>query len=226
MLTEFLMKVTVTAGSEWVMALLILLSVASLTVIVERALFYRKRRLRLDRLDRTLTPLIQKEDALGVQQALDQLDEPILWAAAAAHEPPRRDRLASEKVVAGVVAREQIRLERLLTFLGTLGNNAPFIGLFGTVLGIIRAFRDLSLDSTGNSAVVMAGISEALVATAVGLFVALPAVLSYNYFQKQVDRILSINESLAGGILAWLPETSRESTPGADESSETAAGED
>lgn len=220
------MKVTVTAGSEWVMALLLVLSVASLTVIVERALFYRKRRRRLDMLDRKLTPLIQQEDAVGIQQSLDRLDEPILWAAASAHEPPRRDRLASEKVVAGVVAREQIRLERLLTFLGTLGNNAPFIGLFGTVLGIIRAFRDLSLDSTGNSAVVMAGISEALVATAVGLFVALPAVLSYNYFQKQVDRILSINESLAGGILAWLPEPTRGSTPGADEGSETSAEED
>lgn len=206
MLTEFLMKVTVTAGSEWVMALLLVLSVASLTVIVERALFYRKRRRRLDMLDRALTPLIQKEDVEGIRQALDRLDEPVLWAAASAHEPPVRDRVANEKLVAGVVAREQIRLERLLTFLGTLGNNAPFIGLLGTVLGIIRAFRDLSLDSTGNSAVVMAGISEALVATAVGLFVALPAVLSYNYFQKQVDRILSINESLAGGILAWLPE--------------------
>ena len=206
MLTEFLMKVTVTAGSEWVMALLLFLSVASLTVIVERALFFRKRRRRLDVLDRKITPLIQKEDVDGIQQALDGLDEPILWAAVVAHVPPRRDRVASEKLVAGTVAREQIRMERLLTFLGTLGNNAPFIGLFGTVLGIIRAFRDLSLDATGNSSVVMAGISEALVATAVGLFVALPAVLAYNYFQKQVDRLLSINESLAGAILAWLPE--------------------
>jgi biopolymer transport protein ExbB len=103
------------------------------------------------------------------------------------------------------MAREHIRLERRLAFLGTLGNNAPFIGLFGTVLGIIRAFHDLSLDSQGSSSVVMAGISEALVATAVGLFVALPAVMFFNYYQRQVDRLLSITESLAQGILAGMP---------------------
>ena len=221
MLTEKLMLLTVAAGSEWVMVLLLLLSVASISVIVERALFYSKRRRRLDRLDHQLTPLLLREDTPAIQQALDRQDEPILWAAITAHEPPSRGRETSEKVVGGVVAREQVRLERRLTFLGTLGNNAPFIGLFGTVLGIIRAFRDLSLDTTGNSAVVMQGISEALVATAVGLFVALPAVLAYNVFQKQVDRILSINESLAGAILAWVPEAAS----GAAESADEGAGE-
>ena len=73
------------------------------------------------------------------------------------------------------------------------------------MLGIIRAFRDLSLDAQGTSSVVMAGISEALVATAVGLFVALPAVMAFNYFMKQVDGILTVNEALAQGILAGKP---------------------
>ena len=100
------------------------------------------------------------------------------------------------------LGRERLVLERRLTFLGTLGNNAPFIGLFGTVLGIIRAFHDLSLGSMKGHTSVMAGISEALVATAIGLFVAIPAVMAFNYFQKQVDHTLSVTEALSQGVLA------------------------
>ena len=203
MLTEKLMQLTVAGGSEWVMILLLLLSVISVSVMVERVLFFRTRRSRLSRLDQELTPLILKDDHKGISKALDGLDEPILVAAAMSGDANSgRDRDASERVVSSVVSRERLRLEQRLTFLGTLGNNAPFIGLLGTVLGIIRAFRDLSLDTQGSSSVVMAGISEALVATAVGLFVALPAVMAFNYFMKQVDTILSINEALAQGILA------------------------
>ena len=83
---------------------------------------------------------------------------------------------------AAIVEQERLRYERGLAFLGTLGNNAPFVGLFGTVLGIIRAFHDLAGNSLQGSQAVMAGIAEALVATAVGLLVALPAVATYNAF--------------------------------------------
>ena len=79
----------------------------------------------------------------------------------------------------------RLDLERNLGILGTLGNNAPFIGLFGTVLGIIKAFADLSHNQGGGAAAVMSGISEALVATAVGLMVAIPAVIAFNYLPEQ-----------------------------------------
>src|SRR5213075_466177 len=85
---------------------------------------------------------------------------------------------AVEEIIAAAVAREKPQYERFLSFLGTLGANAPFIGLFGTVLGIIKAFHDLGQTGAKGSAIqqtVMAGISEALVATAVGLAVAIPA---------------------------------------------------
>ncbi len=205
MLTEKLMQLTIAGGSEWVMVLLLVLSVISVSVMVERALFFRTRRRRLDGLDEKLSPLILKGKRQEIEKALDGQDEPILKAAATADEGNGRDREAQEKIVSSALSRERLRLEQRLNFLGTLGNNAPFIGLFGTVLGIIRAFRDLSMDTQGNSSVVMAGISEALVATAVGLFVALPAVMAFNIFMKQVDRILSINEALAQGILAGVP---------------------
>jgi biopolymer transport protein ExbB len=91
--------------------------------------------------------------------------------------------------------------------LGTLGNNAPFIGLFGTVLGIIRAFADLAVANkagTNTAGTVMAGISEALVATAVGLFVAIPAVLAYNIFQRLLKRVIGRSSALGNAIASGL----------------------
>ncbi|MFQ5586159.1 MAG: MotA/TolQ/ExbB proton channel family protein [Thermodesulfobacteriota bacterium] len=84
--------------------------------------------------------------------------------------------------------REIAELERYLGVLGTIGNTAPFVGLFGTVIGIIRAFNDLAGAEGAGPSVVADGIAEALVATAAGLFVAVPAVIAYNYFTRRVAR--------------------------------------
>lgn len=86
----------------------------------------------------------------------------------------------------------RVHLERNLTLLASIGSNAPFIGLFGTVLGIIRAFHSLSGDLTGGADVVMGAISEALVATAVGIFVAIPALAAYNGFQRKVEQLYAL----------------------------------
>jgi biopolymer transport protein ExbB len=99
----------------------------------------------------------------------------------------------------------KLELEKNLLILGTLGSNAPFIGLFGTVLGIIRAFNDLALQGTAGSTVVMRGISEALVATALGLLIAIPAVVFYNYFQGRIKKCLSNSERLCRLALARVP---------------------
>jgi biopolymer transport protein ExbB len=210
MLTEKLLRLVIVGGSEWVMVLLIVLSVLSVGVMIERALYYRRYRLRLDRLDRSLLEPIGQQDTDKIRQIIDREDEPTLRAAVNGLERPDPDRDAVERLVHSALERERLDLERRLSFLGTLGNNAPFIGLFGTVLGIIRAFQDLALaQGRPDPSVVMGGISEALVATAIGLFVALPAVLFYNYFQRNVDRTLSITEALAQGILAAVPAAGR-----------------
>jgi biopolymer transport protein ExbB/TolQ len=90
-------------------------------------------------------------------------------------------------------AQVGLKLKRYLWILGTIGATAPFVGLFGTVSGIMRSFRDLGVDvqggGTGGSASVMQGISEALIATAVGIAVAVEAVVFYNYFQARIARI-------------------------------------
>jgi biopolymer transport protein TolQ len=100
-----------------------------------------------------------------------------------------------DRAVRSYLSVERTKLEQGLTTLATLGSNAPFIGLFGTVLGIIQAFGALATQSSA-SASVMTGISEALVATAVGLFVAIPAVVAYNIFSRQMKKVLVESEAL------------------------------
>ena len=115
---------------------------------------------------------------------------------------------AVEKAVQSTIDRRRLEYEQWLFVLGTLGNNAPFIGLFGTVLGIIRAFADLAVANRGGGAntagTVMGGISEALVATAVGLFVAIPAVLAYNIFQRLLKRVVGRSNALGNAIASGL----------------------
>ena len=111
---------------------------------------------------------------------------------------------AVEEVVRARTAEGKLALERRLSFLATLGNNAPFIGLLGTVLGIMHAFANLSAQAGQVSTEVMAGISEALVSTGVGLFVALPAVIAFNWFQRSLKGRVVAAESLTSGLLAHL----------------------
>ena len=95
-----------------------------------------------------------------------------------------------EEMFNSLAVTEKPKLEKFLTFLATIGSNGPYIGLLGTVFGIMKAFNDLSANQNEAAQSVMRGIAEALVATAVGLVVAIPAVIAYNYFQKQVKSIL------------------------------------
>jgi biopolymer transport protein ExbB len=110
---------------------------------------------------------------------------------------------ALEQVMESQRLQERILMEKNLLVLGTLGNNAPFIGLFGTVLGIIKAFNDLAIAGTSGPTVVMRGVSEALVATAAGLLIAIPAVAAYNYFQSRIKKSLASADRLSRLVLAY-----------------------
>src|SRR5262249_30094419 len=120
---------------------------------------------------------------------------------------------AADKAMRGAQALQKMKLERRLAFLGTLGNNAPFIGLFGTVIGVVQAFEQLGKQGMSNSAAaasaaapqaVMSSIAEALVATAVGLAVAIPAVAAYNFYQRHTRWVLGHTDALSNVLLAHL----------------------
>lgn len=108
--------------------------------------------------------------------------------AALVAEPGNSEKM--DRAARSYLLEEKAKLEKGLTFLATVGSNAPFIGLFGTVMGIIEAFGELAKSQQGTQAV-MSGIAEALVATAVGLFVAIPAVVAYNSLNGKVRTLLT-----------------------------------
>ena len=157
-------------GATWVLWLLIALSVASVSIMLERLWYFRTHHVARTALAAEMRRLL-RQTAVGFTD-LERVPQPSELAAA----------------IEGAKAHERLRLERHLAFLATLGSNGPFIGLFGTVLGIIKAFHDLAAGGAGGAgaSTVMAGISEALVATAVGLMVAIPAVVAFNYFNRRI----------------------------------------
>jgi biopolymer transport protein ExbB len=210
-LTERILGFTL-LGSEWVLWLLIGLSVVSVAIMVERAIFLRARG-DADALARELTTLLKGGDVEGARQALAGRTAPAAAVAAAGLDHFDRGSNAVGEAMAGAKARLRIDMERNLGVLGTLGNNAPFIGLFGTVLGIIKAFADLARNQSGGAAAVMSGISEALVATAVGLMVAIPAVIAFNYFQGKVRKTISRVDAIAHLVLATIPENASDAAP-------------
>jgi biopolymer transport protein ExbB len=200
-LTERILGFTL-LGSEWVLWLLIILSVLSVAVMVERGFYLSSRKLDFDALARELGQFLREGDLGGARRALAGVRGPESRVAASGLEQFGRGTEAIAEAMASTKSRVRLDMERNLGVLGTLGNNAPFIGLFGTVLGIIRAFADLSRSQAGGAGVVMAGISEALVATAVGLMVAIPAVVAFNYFQGKVRRALGRVDAMAHLILS------------------------
>lgn len=109
-----------------------------------------------------------------------------------------------ERVMQITMSREMGQVEKNMTFLATTGSTAPFIGLFGTVWGIMNSFQSIAISKNTSLAVVAPGIAEALFATALGLLAAIPAVVAYNKLSKDLDRYEGRLDSFAGELAAYL----------------------
>lgn len=190
--------------AEWVLWLLLFLSLASVAVMVERFLFYRRHAVDSDSIRRKLNEHLTAGDYAGAAHFLGQYDSLETNVTLFGLKEYRKGPDAVQDLLAGAETRERLRYSKRLSFLATVGSNAPFIGLFGTVLGIIRAFSDLSESMANASGSVMAGISEALIATAVGLLVAIPAVIAFNAFNGRVKQTAGNGELLARTLLSHL----------------------
>ncbi len=191
-------------GAEWVMWLLVFLSVLSVSIMVERWRWYRARRVDIDTLTKDLRDFAARGDIDGATKRYGSSGamEAVVGLAGVREAAHGADATAEAMLAARAAERPQH--ERGLAFLGTLGNNAPFIGLFGTCLGVIQAFDDLAKHSELGERSVMSGVSESLVATAVGLLVALPAVVAFNSFQRRVRLMSAQTDAVAHSILAEL----------------------
>jgi biopolymer transport protein ExbB/biopolymer transport protein TolQ len=192
-------------GSSWVLYLMLLLSFFSVAVMIERLVFFARRGGDADKLADKLIERLHADDRAGAEKLLKE--SALIEAAVVRRALPWMDGgpASFAEALEAEMGRKKKDLERGMTFLGTLGNNAPFIGLFGTVLGVIQSFHQLgagqSKEAMGN---VMTGISEALIATGVGLVVAIPAVVAFNVAQKRIGEIEGNVDSIGKQVLALL----------------------
>ena len=201
-------------GASWVLWLLFSLSVISLAIMLERAWLFWSLRDDVAALMRDLGRLLRAGDLAGARQRLEQSPSAEAAVVVAGVVEAEHGANSAEEAMAGAAALQRTKLERRLGYLGTLGNNAPFIGLLGTVIGIVGAFEEFgkgpvqavagTAASAGPSEAVMRNIAEALVTTAVGLVVAIPAVAAFNAFQRIVRNTLSNTEALGHVLLAHL----------------------
>jgi biopolymer transport protein ExbB len=179
-------------GGGWVIWALILSSIGGVAVAYDRWNLLKEESKALDALRPVFLAALAAEDLDAAAKAVKA-------------NPGAAARILSEpEHLEAALSDEKRHLEGRLLWLGTLGNNAPFVGLFGTVLGVIKAFHDLAESGAGPE-VVMAGLSEALVATAVGLLVAIPSVLAFNFLQKKLRDLLSETEALGRRYCARTP---------------------
>lgn len=193
-------------GSEWVLVILISLSVVALGVVLQRWFEIQKlskvsARFWNDRADHWFNT----SDANSWRQEVGQIriDYPCLETDTLEmiYRAEAKKDVDALKMLEAFLEQRKIRLERGVSILGTIGSNAPFIGLLGTVLGIIRAFHTMSVEGSGGGMdTISSGISEALVATAIGLLVAVPAVCFFNLLNKKIGILTRRAQSV--GLLA------------------------
>lgn len=218
-LVSWLQRIMVGFGAAWVMWLLIGLSVVSVAIILERTWYFWTTRTDLEALKRELHNALDQSVAEAVKK-MEASSSAEAGVVVAGLRVANKGAEAVHHAMSGEAALWRMKLERRLAYLGTLGNNAPFIGLLGTVIGVVMAFealgesakQPLAAQAAANLApqAVMSSIAEALVATAVGLAVAIPAVAANNIFQRMVKARLANTEALSGELLAWIKDERRE----------------
>lgn len=225
-LIERVKSAMVGLGTGWILALMLVLSIISLAVMLERAWLYWSLRDDIDELMRDLGRLLRAGNLGEARRRLEASRSAEAAVVVAGIVEADHGVDAAEEAMEGASALQRLKLEKRLAFLGTLGNNAPFIGLLGTVIGIVAAFDELSKVKMAAAAgstqlapeAVMARISEALVATAIGIMIAIPAVAAYNAFQRVVRGTVANTDALGHMLLAYLKATPTSEGTGAHSS--------
>ncbi|APR78594.1 MotA/TolQ/ExbB proton channel family protein [Minicystis rosea] len=222
-MVESIKNVMVRSGASWVLWLLFALSVVSIAIMIERARVFWSRRDDVATLVRDLHRLLGAGDLDGALMRLERSQSTEATVALAGLSHWESGAEAAAEAMAAASGVERARFERRLLFLGTLGNNAPFIGLLGTVIGVVGAFDALGSGQGAAAAGqlaperVMGTIAEALVATAVGLIVAIPAVAVFNHFQGLLTTTLANAETLGHVVLAHIRRTATLEPPTSNE---------
>lgn len=213
-------------GAEWVMYLLLAMGFVAAVLVFERLYLYMSTKVDVTRLARKLIENLQAgrlERAKELVKSGKGIEQRVVSDALSLYTEGAD---AVEEIVQASMIKERQRYERSLSYLGTVGSNAPFIGLLGTVIGVIIAFAELGRNPKGGLEVVGPGISEALVATAVGLVVAIPSLMCFNWMKGLLKKRLSNSDFLARIIVTQLKRKNQPALQGdyADDAEKDAEG--
>lgn len=188
----------------WPVLLLLLgASIASIAIISDRYIALRNSRVDVRPFLRQFLDVLERRGRLAAMEACRGMTQPLpnVLCGILAMEGSRID---MERRARHILRAQMRELETRVPVLGTIGSIAPFVGLFGTVVGIVKAFRDISLSSGGGPEVVSGGIAEALITTATGLLVAIPAIIGYNYFVTRLRRMAEEIDLAAYEVIDYL----------------------
>ncbi|MCP4499538.1 MAG: MotA/TolQ/ExbB proton channel family protein [Deltaproteobacteria bacterium] len=212
-ITEMVVKLSLTGAGHYVMLFMVFLSIVSVAVMIERLAFFMMNKDNVRDMAVELNKLFLNGEYDKANKLLADAKGFEARVLSASLEVAHLGKGPVREMAASASGVEKLRFERGLTLLGTLGNNAPFIGLFGTVIEIIAALSEMGTQSAANasSGQVMATLSAALAATAVGLIVALPAVFMFNIFTRKIKTLQTGADALVHVLLAHLKETEEES---------------
>jgi biopolymer transport protein ExbB len=208
MLSKKLIELSM-VGAEWVLWLLVGLSLVAMAVVIDRMILFIRTREKITTLEPNLIKALAEGDIKAAMNTVrdDSFVRNVIREGLKQLERRGRDAGAIEQAMLGAVARERDRYETRLTPLGTIGNAAPFLGLFGTVLGIVQAFYQMgqfgASQAAGNK-VIMTAIGEALVTTGLGIIVAIPAVAAFNWAKASIATRLKHSESLMRAMLSGI----------------------
>lgn len=204
-LTREFLNFALATGSQWVMYLLLFCSIISFAVIIDRLIFFQKSKGHFGEFIEGLTDRLNSNESIESTKAWCSAQKTLEASVAAVGlEKARQSPQAAEESMNAVMISARTKLERGIIILGTLGNNTPFIGLFGTIIGIMKAFHALAQTENAGPELVMSSIAESLSATAMGIFVAVPAVIAYNFFNRAVKKKLANSNATASIILTHI----------------------
>lgn len=190
--------------TSFTLVILIICSILAITFMIERWWYYRKCKIDTNRFMEKVQNLVEQDSYSEAISLCDKKPVPLSLVIKVGVVNHKRDKEDIAELMESKKMEERLKMERWLGILGTLGNTAPFIGLFGTVIGIINAFRALAASGSGGPAVVAVGIAEALVATAGGLVVAIPCVMVFNYFMRKVKKMVTEIDVAMKRLLVYM----------------------
>lgn len=209
MLTEKLFTIA-QGGAEVILWIMLSLSILSIATILERLFTLRQVSSNSKKIKARIKDVLQSNNLAELEDLSKDRDSlEGRGLSYGLRHVKEHGANGLEEIFNSFALIEKPQLERSLNFLATVGSNAPFLGLLGTVLGIMKAFKDLSANVTAGNEAVMLGIAEALISTAIGLVVAIPAVIAFNYFQKQVKNHMQSLESVKELCIAYAKNKGR-----------------